>query len=73
MDKIKEIIYQICEIEIEDEDINLFSPKVGIKAIDMIYIVAEIEKYFNVNVFKKFEKNNSDIMTVRGLAKLVNE
>lgn len=73
MDKIKEIIYQICEIKVEDEDINLFSPEVGIKAIDMIYIVAEIEKHFNVSVFKKFEKYNSDIMTVRGLAKLVNE
>lgn len=71
METIRKIIFDITGMMVEDYEKNLFSKEIGIRAVDMVYIVAKIEKNFNTKLFQKFGEKKSDIMTIHRIYELI--
>ncbi len=68
MNKIKEIVYQIIGIQIEDENDNILGCHHKYPVVYAVYVVDELEKIYGKGVLEIFEKNDYNIWKLSNLA-----
>ncbi len=68
MSKIKEIVYQIIGIQIEDENDNILGCHHKYPLVYAVYVVDELEKIYGKGVLEIFEKNDYNIWKLSNLA-----
>ncbi len=68
MNKIKEIVYQIIGIQIEDENDNILGCHHKYPVVYAVYVVDELEKIYGKEILGIFEKNDYKIWKLSNLA-----
>lgn len=68
MNKIKEIVYQIIGIQIEDENDNILGCHHKYPVVYAVYVVDELEKIYGKEILGIFEKNDYNIWKLSNLA-----
>ncbi|WMC93049.1 hypothetical protein [Kineothrix sp. MB12-C1] len=52
--QLKDVIYNLLQITISDENTNLFSNKIDISPVNMVYLLLEMEKEFSITINDQF-------------------
>ncbi len=68
MNKIKEIVYQIIGIQIEDENDNILGCHYKYPVVYAVYVVDELEKIYGKEILGIFENNDYNIWKLSNLA-----
>lgn len=68
---IANMIYEICEVKIDDRDQHLLSKSASISVVDYLYVIDALEKRFDLPVAKIMEKNSYEVFTIRNLAEKI--
>jgi len=62
------IIKDICEINVDDKDLNLLSDEADITMADFLYVFDILEKQLDLPVVSILEHNDYTVFTVRNIA-----
>lgn len=54
IEELKRILYNLLQITVADGDVNLFSSNINISAVNMVYLLLELEKKFAITIDDRF-------------------
>jgi acyl carrier protein len=69
-EELKRILYNLLQITVSDEDVNLFSTHINISPVNMVYLLLELEKKFGITIDDRFMDELPNI-TINHLANAI--
>ncbi|MBE6049317.1 MAG: hypothetical protein E7214_01295 [Clostridium sp.] len=68
---LKETILEEENINIIDDNDNLFNSKYNISSMNMVYIMTTLERKLNKSIMNIFEDKDYSVMTVNNIVQLI--